>query len=71
MPRLPDAGWSSYYASVSDQNPNLGLLHEDPESVAMIDELILRIADQLAEIRALVLAGELAGAPEQLVDSLL
>ena len=59
---------TGYYSSLPDRNPNLLLLHDAPVFAATIDKFKLRIAGQLAEIRALVSAGELAATPEQVAD---
>jgi TolB-like protein/Tfp pilus assembly protein PilF len=61
-----DSGWSSYWTDRPDKNPNLRLLHGDPEFLAMMNEVKARIAGQLEQVRSLEAAGKLAATPEQL-----
>ena len=64
--RAIDTGWLGYWLDSPDQNPNLRLLHGDPQYVAMMDELKANLAAQLDELRDLQQRGKLATQPEQL-----
>ena len=64
--RAIDTDWIGYWLDSPDQNPNLKLLHDDPQYVAMMDELKAKLAIQLDELRDLQQRGKLATQPEQL-----
>jgi hypothetical protein len=64
--RAIDTDWNGYWWDSPDQNPNLKLLHGDPQYVAMMDALKADLAMQLDELRDLQQHGKLAVQPEQL-----
>ena len=64
--RAIDTDWLGYWSESPDQNPNLALIHGDPEYVAMMDELKVSLAVQLDELHDLQQLGKLAARPEQL-----
>ena len=64
--RAIDTDWLGYWSESPDQNPNLALIHDDPEYVAMMDELKESLAVQLDELRELQQRGKLVARPDQL-----
>ena len=64
--RAIDTDWLGYWWDSPDHNPNLTLIHGDPEYVAMMDELKTSLANELEKLRDLQQLGKLAARPEQL-----
>ena len=61
--RAVDEGWIFYYTEFPDRNPNLALLHGDPEYTALLQQVRDRIAAQAAKVRELELAGQVPSPP--------
>jgi hypothetical protein len=64
--RAIDTDWIGYWWDSPDQNPNLALIHADPEYVAMMDEVKASLESRLDELRDLQARGKLALRPDQL-----
>ncbi len=64
--RAIDTDWIEYWFNSPDQNPNLALVHGDPEYVEMMNEVKNTLAVQLDELRDLQQPGKLASRPDQL-----
>ena len=64
--RAIDTDWIGYWLDLPDQNPNLALIHGDPEYVAMMDEVKASLAVQLEQLRDLQQRGKLAARPDEL-----
>jgi TolB-like protein/Tfp pilus assembly protein PilF len=60
-----ESDWLGYWWDLPDQNPNLALIHGDPEYIALMDENKANLAAQLDEIHDLQLRGKLAAQPDQ------
>jgi len=63
---IVDTDWVTYWLDLPDRNPNFELVHDDPEFIALLDEVKEKIADELVIVRDLIREGKLASSPEQL-----
>jgi TolB-like protein/Tfp pilus assembly protein PilF len=61
--RAVEDGWIYYYTEFPDRNPNLALLHGDPEYAALMQQVRDRIAVEAAKVRELELAGDIPAPP--------
>jgi TolB-like protein len=57
--RAIDENWRWYWIDRPDLEPNLALLHGDPEFEALLAEVQGRLREQLARVRALETSGEI------------
>ncbi len=64
--RAIDTDWIGYWFNSPDQNPNLALIHGDPEYVALMDEVKASLTVRLERLRELQRSGKLAARPDQL-----
>jgi TolB-like protein/Flp pilus assembly protein TadD len=53
-----ESGWRFYWVDRPDRNPNLALLHGDPEYKALMEQVLASLAAQVREVRALERAGQ-------------
>jgi TolB-like protein/tetratricopeptide (TPR) repeat protein len=61
--RAVDEGWIFYYTDFPDRNPNLALVHGDPEYTALMQRARDRVAEQAARVREMEVAGEIPVPP--------